>query len=439
MNHSLISIAIFALLSLTSASAQTEVTYPYNPDSDANEEIGVSDLTSMLAVFGGSFAPGSILVDGVALAEYLNDLQETISSLQDQVNALESQVIPGLSEHLSYVDSTNTFLLQGTNLQVTRGTASSGAGNLIVGMNGATDFAPNPTRTGTHNLVIGNGHSYTGHNGIVHGENGTLAAVNAAVIGGRKGRATATGALALGGHNNHSDALDAAIVGGGGNYIASTAAYSAILGGERDSLFQQVTCAVGGSDNKVGQDLTQDARWSASIAGNNNAVARRFSVIVAGTQNTTNGNGSSILSGQYNETTGHYCATVGGYQNVSAGNNAVVVAGQTNVANGPRSIILGGRSNTSQPGTDSGILGGRFNVVDGEDNIIIGGKGNTMENIINEEGQGVYNRWSVMLGGSNNHMPSDLEDFSLILGKSNRAYIQSADSTSHVQVGPPIE
>lgn len=434
-----IALATVMLLSSVSSKAQTEIEYPYNPDSDANEEIGVSDLTSMLTVFGGPFTPGAILVDGVALGEYLGALEATIVTLQTQVAQLQSQVVPGLSDHLSYVDSTNTFLLEGTNFQVTKGSAYSSAGNVIIGTNATTNFAPNPARTGTHNLVIGNGHAYTGHNGIVQGENGTIASQNAAVIGGRKGRATGTGAVVIGGHNNHCATWDAAIVGGGGNYIASTAAFSAVLGGSGDSLFQQVTCAVGGLENKVGEDLGQDARYSVSIAGTNNSVARTYSAIVAGRNNTTNGYGSGILSGEHNETAGNYSTTVGGYDNVSAGSTSMVAGGQTNVANGTRSVILGGRSNTTEPGADGGIMGGRYNVLHGEDNVIIGGSGNSMENVIDEQGEGVYNRWSVMVGGNNNNMEPDLSDFSVLLGKANRVYIQSADSTSHVQTGAPNE
>jgi hypothetical protein len=362
-------------------------------------------------------------------------MQETITELQAQVAALENESVPGLSDHLSYDDSTNAFVLEGVNFQVTSGSVGS-AGNVIIGTNDVTDYTPNPARTGEHNLIIGNGHEYTGNNGIVHGENNRLTSPYAAVIGGRKGSVTGPGAVLVGGLMNHIDTQDAAVVGGYKNFIHNSASYSAILGGEADSLFQQFTCAVGGKQNKIGEDMSQDARWSVSIAGNQNNVAGAFSTTVAGSGNQANGSQSAVIGGLGNSASGQGSATVGGYENSSVGANSVIVSGQFNVANGSRSIILGGRSNSTDATASGGILGGQYNVLSGQNNVIVGGYSNTMENTLDENGSGVYNRWSVMLGGGS-HLPNTLEDGALMLGTLNNVYIEQADSLYHVQIGPP--
>lgn len=426
--------ALCVAFAVCSQTAQIDL--PYNPDADEDLLIGTTDLLPLLALFGGEFEPDELLFNDVALVQVILGMQETITDLQAQVAALENESVPGLSDHLSFVDSTNSFVLEGVNFQVTRGSAGSSAGNVIIGTNDVTEFAPNPARTGTHNLIIGNGHEYTGNSGIVHGENNMLTGEYAATIGGRKGSVTGPGSVLVGGLMNHADTQDAAVVGGFKNFIHNSASYSAILGGEADSLFQQFTCAVGGSRNKVGQDMSQDARWSVSIAGNQNIVAQTYSATVAGALNQANGNSSAVIGGQGNLTSGYGSSTVGGYENSTVGAYSVIAGGQTNIANGSRSIILGGRSNSTDVTADGGILGGRYNLLSGEENVIVGGYSNTMENTLDENGFGVYNRWSVMIGGGS-HLPNTLEDKAILLGTLNNVYVGYADSLHHVQIGPP--
>lgn len=436
MKHFLTLVAMCVAFAVGAQTAQIDL--PYNPDADEDALIGTTDLLPLLALFGGEFEPDEILFNDVALVQVILAMQETITELQAQVAALENQSVPGLSDHLSYDDSTNAFVLEGVNFQVTRGSASSSAGNVIIGTNDVTDYTPNPARTGTHNLIIGNGHEYTGNNGIVHGENNSLTGANAATIGGRYGRVTAPHAVLVGGFSNHVEAGDAAIVGGRENFIATSAGRSAVLGGQADSLFQEVTCAVGGNRNKVGQDLSKDARYSVGIAGNYNNVSGMFGATVAGVLNQADGEGSAVIGGEGNQTSGYGSSTVGGFENSAAGAHSVIMGGQNNIANGSRSIILGGRSNSTDATADGGILGGRYNVLSGEENVIVGGSYNTMENTLDENGFGVYNRWSVMLGGGS-HLPNTLQDGAIMLGKLNNVYIEQADSLHHVQVGPANE
>jgi len=74
----------FLIMSTTAAvlSANAQVTLPYNPDGDANGQIGVGDIQDLLSVYGGSFVPGAILVDSLELTEVLDFLQSQITALQ---------------------------------------------------------------------------------------------------------------------------------------------------------------------------------------------------------------------------------------------------------------------------------------------------------------------------------------------------------------------
>ena len=68
---------IFTCFLLLEISAQEAIVYPYNPDADNDEIVGVTDLLPLLSVFGEDFQPGEIMVDGVALAEVQMTMQQT--------------------------------------------------------------------------------------------------------------------------------------------------------------------------------------------------------------------------------------------------------------------------------------------------------------------------------------------------------------------------
>ena len=168
-------------------SQELEIDYPYNPDVDVDEQIGVTDLMGILSGFGDEFSPQAIMVDGEELSEFLLGIQTTIVSLQNQVIALQtelaevqSHVVIGLNDHVSVVDSTNSVVVTGANFQITNGLGpnpiswlgqegTNGLGNLIIGYNEETGYAEEYVRTGSHNLVIGVDHSYMGFGNIIGG------------------------------------------------------------------------------------------------------------------------------------------------------------------------------------------------------------------------------------------------------------------------------
>ncbi|MGB1075834.1 MAG: FISUMP domain-containing protein [Flavobacteriales bacterium] len=77
------------------------INYPYNPDSDTDQNIGTPDLLSLLSVFGTEFLPDPIAIDSLTLEEYLELLQENIAAANDALNAIpgpDCDPCEGLSE-----------------------------------------------------------------------------------------------------------------------------------------------------------------------------------------------------------------------------------------------------------------------------------------------------------------------------------------------------
>ena len=60
-----------------------QVTYPYNPDGNADGSVALGDLLDVLTVYGSPFSPSEILVEGQTLTTVLTDLQHSIDSLSE--------------------------------------------------------------------------------------------------------------------------------------------------------------------------------------------------------------------------------------------------------------------------------------------------------------------------------------------------------------------
>ena len=73
--------------------ATSQVDYPYNPDSNGDSLIGISDLIDMLATFGGPFQPAPITLEDEPLESILTTLIQQVNALQTQVADLESEVV----------------------------------------------------------------------------------------------------------------------------------------------------------------------------------------------------------------------------------------------------------------------------------------------------------------------------------------------------------
>ena len=86
----------FSLLALSlmfcfgASIAQDSVTLPYNPDANADSAIGAPDLLEFLPLFGTTFTPGEVMVDGQTLNEYIAVLE----AAADGANSTDTVTIP---------------------------------------------------------------------------------------------------------------------------------------------------------------------------------------------------------------------------------------------------------------------------------------------------------------------------------------------------------
>ncbi len=369
-----------ALAMGAAAQSDVAVTPPYNPDSNVDGLLGITDLMQLLAGFGGEFEPEAILVDEeVELGALLGTLVAAIAELQAQVEALEAQVVPGLAEYVVVDSELDLVQISGANLAVNNGMGNSawnnGLGNLWLGYNEDIDGAP-LARTGSHNLIIGNSNAYTNsgnlivgagnevhsYQGVAAGTNNTLEGVRSMVFGGNNNLVSGEMNIALGGVQNHAHGTN-----------------SVVVGGQLNETDEYHSVAVGGYDNLV------DGPLAVSIGGHSNHAT---------------GDRTSIFGGAHNVT--HIDASSDG------------------------GSIFGGRNNTV---VDGSVLGGRYNTSRGEDNVIVGGYGNQLLTGIDvETGSGLYNRQSVMIGGFSNVLDADLPDFRVLIGELDGVHIGTMDA-----------
>lgn len=110
---------------------------------------------------------------GVPLLRHqVESLNQRVSDLEEEIAALRE-----LLGTLSIEDAGRTLRLTGVNLQIVDGTGDTdgppnGLGNLIVGYN--ERFVLDQETTGSHNLVVGRGHTYTSTGGIVAGQTNAI-------------------------------------------------------------------------------------------------------------------------------------------------------------------------------------------------------------------------------------------------------------------------
>ena len=82
------------------AAAQSTITYPYNPDGNADGDIAVGDLQDFLTVYGNPFSPSEIMVGDSSLTYWVEQLSQTIQEQQEMIELLQY----GNSKNLAFPD-----------------------------------------------------------------------------------------------------------------------------------------------------------------------------------------------------------------------------------------------------------------------------------------------------------------------------------------------
>jgi hypothetical protein len=110
-------------------------------------------------------------------------------------------------------------VITGANLRLVNGlratATTNGLGNLLVGYNEPREGAN--VHTGSHNVVVGQGHNFSSFGGLVVGRQNEIRGAFAAVSGGFDNTASGASATVSGGHGNTASGHTATISGGEAN------------------------------------------------------------------------------------------------------------------------------------------------------------------------------------------------------------------------------
>ena len=203
------------------------------------------------AYLGGTLHTDTVTADGVDLGAEVATLGAEVATLRAEVDALTT-LLEGVHRDTGAV-GVETIVFDGVNLQVVSGAgatdaAVNGRGNLIVGYNEFPDPCDLPcdaaqARVGSHNLVVGRGHSYSSYGGIVVGDANQIRAPYATVTGGRRNVASGAYASVSGGYSNSASGDSASVSGGYFNTASGDGA--SVSGGSGDTVADACDWRVG--------------------------------------------------------------------------------------------------------------------------------------------------------------------------------------------------
>lgn len=231
-----------------------------------------------------------------------------LSTLQAQVDALPDvsglfDIFAGVSRIAVDHDNdlitpdVDTIRFEGVNLQIVNGLGETdgvpdgfntepgvvnGTGNLIIGYNEPRFIGGSSEKTGSHNLVLGEEHSYSSFGGLVAGFRNTISARGASVSG------------------------------GAGNTASGPRA--SVSGGSGSTASGNISSVSGGSSNTASGD---------------------FSSVSGGPNNTASGPHSSVSGGAGNEASAFSSSVSGGDGNIASGDQSSVSGGLGHIADGP--------------------------------------------------------------------------------------------------------
>ncbi len=195
----------------------------------------------------------------------------------DQRHGFYAPLTPTLDALLNGLERVgDTLVFSGMNVQIVNGLGSTdltnGLGNLILGYN--ADEAPANARTGSHNLVVGDQHSFSAHSGIVAGQGNAIAGAGASVLAGNLNIASGPFAAVLGGYHNSATNYRGVVVGGSENNASGGNA--AVLGGALNTASGDESAVAGGNRN------TASGRYATVGGGLRNSAGQQFSSIATG-------------------------------------------------------------------------------------------------------------------------------------------------------------
>jgi hypothetical protein len=196
-----------------------------------------------------------------------------IAAVQRQVNLIAANPALALGPFVTLDPNPENgvigpnLVLHGVNVHIVSGSGATddhgtptGLGNLIVGYSlpfvgtiSNSFVKPDFARTGSHNLIIGDGHGWKS---------------TGCVLFGSSNFAWSPGSSVLGGTRNFVQSLDSSIVGGANNVVEPPAQVSTILGGDLNYTGGAGSSIVGGVNNS-----TSSGSDDSVVLGGRNNVA----------------------------------------------------------------------------------------------------------------------------------------------------------------------
>jgi hypothetical protein len=233
------------------------------------------------------------------------------AALQAQITALQSALVGVLGASPCLRREGNEVIFEGCNVHVRSGGGATdapvnGLGNLIVGYNEPSTVGPADVRTGSHNLVVGQFHSFSSHGGLVAGLDNAVSGPNATVSGGQGNSASASGASVTGGFSNVANGVQASVTGGSNN--TASGFQTSVTGGVLNSATGFQSSVSGGSIN------TANSQQNSVSGGSQNTATGSRNSVTGGFQNTAGGDLSTVSGGQLNSTLGFAASVSGGLQ-----------------------------------------------------------------------------------------------------------------------------
>lgn len=186
-------------------------------------------------------------------------------------------ILPDITYVASGIDGKPTIQWHNVNIQVDAGTKGpvNGEGNLVVGYDEG-----GRTQTGSDNLVVGEGQSFTSYGGLIAGAGNTITAPYGSVTGGSENEVSREGGSISGGSLNNVEASDASVSGGSENTAESNA--SSISGGD-DNRTEAEGSSIGGG---FGNYIEDPGDWSSIAGGHKNTVSGELAAILGGNEQT---------------------------------------------------------------------------------------------------------------------------------------------------------
>jgi hypothetical protein len=221
----------------------------------------------------------------------------------------ELETLNKILPHVNYVESgvagKPTIQFSGVNVQVVSGTnaAVNGEGNLVIG------YDENPgSQTGSHNLILGTGQTFTSYGGLLGGSYNATLAPYASVSGGRFN-------LAFG--------EDGSVSGGEFNEAGS---HASVSGGTQNR-------AEGDRASISGGRLNNATATDSSVSGGElNNSKREASWVGGGWENSASAEKASVTGGAFDEASGEFASVGGGFANKAEGKYSSVFGGKELIA-----------------------------------------------------------------------------------------------------------